>query len=209
MIDLYKNIKTLRERNGLSQDDLAKLTGYTSRSSIAKIEKGEVDLPRSKILAFAKALGTSPISLMGWDNESSNVVPTAIGDTVRIPVYGRIPAGVPMEANEYIEDYIDVPTTMMHGKELLALKVVGNSMYPKYIDGDYVIIQKQPDCESGQDCAVMVSGNDVTLKKVIKEVDGIMLQPINPEYEPKKYDYTDEFHPVTIIGVVIELRRKI
>ena len=39
-------------------------------------------------------------------------------------------------------------------------------MYPKYIDGDYVVIQKQPDCESGQDCAVRVNGNDVTLKKL-------------------------------------------
>jgi len=53
MIDLYRNIKQLREDKGLSQDELAKKTGYTSRSSIAKIEKGEVDLPRSKIIAFA------------------------------------------------------------------------------------------------------------------------------------------------------------
>ena len=65
MLDLYKNIKQLREEKGLSQDELAKLTGYTSRSSIAKIEKGEVDLQQSKILAFAKALGTTPGKLMG------------------------------------------------------------------------------------------------------------------------------------------------
>ena len=65
MLDLYKNIKSLREAKGLSQDELAKMTGYTSRSSIAKIEKGEVDLQQSKILAFAKALGTTPGKLMG------------------------------------------------------------------------------------------------------------------------------------------------
>lgn len=65
MLDLYKNIKQLREEKGLSQDELAKLTGYTSRSSIAKIEKGEVDLQQSKIFAFAKALGTTPGKLMG------------------------------------------------------------------------------------------------------------------------------------------------
>ena len=47
MLDLYKNIKNLREEKALSQDDLAKLTGYTSRSSIAKIEKGEVDLQQN------------------------------------------------------------------------------------------------------------------------------------------------------------------
>ena len=73
MIDLYRNIKQLREAKGLSQDELAKKTGYTSRSSIAKIEKGEVDLPRSKIIAFAEALDTTPAYLMGWedDNKSS------------------------------------------------------------------------------------------------------------------------------------------
>lgn len=65
MLDLYKNIKKLREEKGMSQDELARLTGYTSRSSIAKIEKGDVDLQQSKILAFAKALGTTPGKLMG------------------------------------------------------------------------------------------------------------------------------------------------
>ena len=65
MLQLYKNIKMLREEKGLSQDELAKLCGYTSRSSIAKIEKGEVDLQNSKILLFANALGTKPGKLMG------------------------------------------------------------------------------------------------------------------------------------------------
>lgn len=76
MIDLYKNIKQLRETQGMSQDDLAKLTGYTNRSSIAKIEKGEVDLPRSKIIAFAKALKTSPMALMGWLDIAEENKPT-------------------------------------------------------------------------------------------------------------------------------------
>lgn len=68
MLDLYKNIKTLRQQLNLSQDDLAKKIGYTNRSSIAKIEKGEVDLPLSKIILFAKFLHTTPADLMGWDN---------------------------------------------------------------------------------------------------------------------------------------------
>lgn len=67
MLELYKNIKKLREQKGLSQDELAKMTGYTSRSSIAKIEKGLIDLPQSKIIAFANVLGTKPSILMGWN----------------------------------------------------------------------------------------------------------------------------------------------
>lgn len=65
MGNIYENIKRLRESKGMSQDELAVLTGYTSRSSIAKIEKGLVDLQQSKIIAFAKALGVTPSELMG------------------------------------------------------------------------------------------------------------------------------------------------
>lgn len=68
-MDLYLNIKKRREELGLSQEELAKETGYTSRTSIAKIESGKVDLPQSKIEIFAKALKTTPFYLMGWEKE--------------------------------------------------------------------------------------------------------------------------------------------
>ena len=67
MLQLYKNIKSRRTELKMSQDTLAELTGYRDRSSIAKIEKGEVDLAESKIREFAKALKVSPQELMGWD----------------------------------------------------------------------------------------------------------------------------------------------
>lgn len=67
---LYKNIKSRRETLGLSQETLAQKVGYTSRSSIAKIENGEVDIPLSKIIAFAKSLHCTPMELMGWENKN-------------------------------------------------------------------------------------------------------------------------------------------
>ncbi len=67
MLPLYQNIKSRRTELKMSQDTLAELTGYKDRSSIAKIEKGEVDLAESKIREFAKALKVSPRELMGWD----------------------------------------------------------------------------------------------------------------------------------------------
>lgn len=66
---LYENIKRLRKEKGLTQDELARLTGYTDRSSIAKIERGTVDLPQSKIKQFADIFGVTQSSLMGWDDE--------------------------------------------------------------------------------------------------------------------------------------------
>ena len=67
MLTLYRNIRSRRTELKMSQDTLAELTGYKDRSSIAKIEKGEVDLSESKIREFAKALKVAPRELMGGD----------------------------------------------------------------------------------------------------------------------------------------------
>jgi len=67
MLEIYKRIRARREELGISQEELAKRMGYKSRSSINKIEKGENDIPQSKIIAFAQALRTTPESLMGWE----------------------------------------------------------------------------------------------------------------------------------------------
>lgn len=69
MLKLYENIKERRKAAKMTQEELARLTGYTDRSSIARIEKGEIDLPQSKIKQFAKALGTTPGMLMGWEED--------------------------------------------------------------------------------------------------------------------------------------------
>lgn len=74
MLDLYKNIKQRRLDLKMSQDTLAELTGYKDRSSIAKIEKGEVDISESKIREFAKALKISPQELMGWDEPTYHTI---------------------------------------------------------------------------------------------------------------------------------------
>lgn len=65
MLILYQNIKKYRKLKGMSQDELAKRTGYTNRSAISRIEKGEIDLPQSKIISFAEALGVDVSILMG------------------------------------------------------------------------------------------------------------------------------------------------
>ena len=67
MLKLYENIKRYRKAAGFTQEEMARRTGYTDRSSIARIEKGEIDLPQSKIKQFAEAFGVSPGELMGWD----------------------------------------------------------------------------------------------------------------------------------------------
>lgn len=72
MLKLYENIKSLRLQNHMTQDELARKAGYTDRSSIAKIERGMVDLSQSKIKQFADIFGVTPSHLMGWVSEETD-----------------------------------------------------------------------------------------------------------------------------------------
>ena len=125
-------------------------------------------------------------------------------------IYGTIPAGIPMEMIEDVIDTEEIDSEMLKGgKKYFGLKIKGNSMYPEYLDGDTIILEKVDDCESGQDCCVMVNGDDGTFKRVFKNENGIILQPLNPEFQPIVYTNEQiEKLPIKIIGKVVELRRK-
>ena len=83
-------------------------------------------------------------------------------------------------------------------------------MYPDYKSGDVIIIKQQSDCESGDDCVVMVNGDDATFKRVIKQSKNLVLKPLNNEYEPFFFNEKEiETKPVKIIGVAVEVRRKL
>lgn len=126
-------------------------------------------------------------------------------------VYGTIPAGIPMECIEDVLDTEEIPASMLKGgKQYFGLKVKGNSMFPTYLDGDTVIFEKVDDCESGQDCVVMVNGNDGTFKRVLKNETGIILQPLNSDYAPLVFTNEQINNlPVKIIGIAREIRRKL
>ncbi|MBQ9387925.1 MAG: helix-turn-helix transcriptional regulator [Lachnospiraceae bacterium] len=73
---LYENIKSFRLMHGWTQDELARRTGYTDRSTIAKIEAGIVDLTQSKIVLFASVFGVTAFELTGWNDEVFSPVST-------------------------------------------------------------------------------------------------------------------------------------
>ncbi len=205
MLALYKNIKRLREAKGLSQDALAKLTGYTDRSSITKIEKGQVDLQQSKIELFAKALGTTSKELVGWDDDTPSIKKKGVS----INVLGRVAAGIPIESIEEIIDTEEITEELAATGDFFGLQIKGDSMEPRITEGDVVIVRQQDDAESGETVIVLINGEDATCKRLKKYSDGIMLLSNNPKYEPmvfSKQDIIDK--PVKIIGKVVELRGK-
>ena len=89
------NISIIRKRLGLTQEELANKMGYKSKSTINKIELGINDIPQSKIVKFAEVLGTTPATLMGWDEEEKNAPEEpklSEGEKMWLELYHRVSA---------------------------------------------------------------------------------------------------------------------
>lgn len=197
-------IAKMRKRMGWSQEELARRL-HVSRSTIAMWESAKNVPPSVMMFEMAKLFNCSVDELVGREEVRRD---KAVALT--IPVLGTIPAGIPIEAIEDVIDYEEAPLHWARGgKEYFALQIKGDSMAARYEDGDVVIFRRQDTCENGQDCAVMVNGDDATFKRVRLLEDGMILQALNPEFD--SYVYTAQQvrdMPVRIIGVAVELRRK-
>lgn len=184
MLQLYENIKALRIKKGMSQEELAIKTGYTSRSSIAKIETGEVDLSQSKIVAFAEALGTTPMQLMGWAEPSEEIT----YNMTKIPVYAPLCCGSGLFVDDEIIDYVAIPTeSLQSNKEYFGQYAKGDSMIGAGInDGDILIFEKINGIISqGQIGCFCIDENIATCKKMmIAEDSTVYLMPANENYPP-------------------------
>lgn len=126
-----------------------------------------------------------------------------------IPVLGRVVAGIPIDAVEEILDYEEISEEMARNGEHFALQIKGDSMEPKFSEGDVVIVRKQTTVEDNEIAIVLVNGNDATIKKIKRFDDGITLIPTNPDYDVITYTNKQiEELPVIILGKVVELRAK-
>lgn len=114
-------------------------------------------------------------------------------DTTSIPFYGTIPAGIPVEANNTEIDQIVVPNTMIStNHKYFGLTVKGESMIDAgIIDGDTAIIRQTNSVNNGRIAAVLIKGEDVTLKKIKFNQSKILLIPANSSFEEKTYNATD------------------
>ena len=129
--------------------------------------------------------------------------------STRIPVLGRVAAGIPIDAIEDVLDWEEITPAMSVTGEFFGLKIKGDSMQPRIVEGDVVIVRCQPDAESGDVVIVQVNGNTATCKRLSKHPSGISLISFNPAYEPMVYTNEEiESLPVTIIGKVVENRQK-
>lgn len=212
--------------NNMKAIELSNKTGI-NKSLISNYLNGNFKAKQDKLTEMAEVLNVSETWLMGYDvsmdrewlkdSEIDNA--TLINNfyieddskNVKIPILGKIPAGVPLEAIEDIDGYVEVSKSIVKDPyNLFALRISGDSMNPEYKTNDIVIVKKQFEFNSGDDCVVMVNGDDATFKRVIKQEDSIILKPLNNNYEPTFFSKKDILdRPVKIIGVAIEVRRKL
>lgn len=203
MADFKDMLKYFRSREGLSQSDLAKKLGVsTSTISMYEVGKREPDFETEE--KIADFFNTDLNILRGRDTER-----ICSPGAVVIPVLGRVAAGIPLTAAEYIIDTEEIPQAMAADGEYFGLQVKGDSMEPRIKNGDVVIVRKQSDADDGDLVIALVNGDDAVVKRLKKYKDGIALISNNPIYEPMFFSKSEiEEKPVEIIGKVKELRAK-
>lgn len=198
-------LKELRKQRGLTQSDIASAL-HVVQAAVSQWETGRVTPEADKISQLADVLGVSIDVLMGKQEPTE----TKSGTGIKIPVLGKVQAGIPTSAISEILDYEEIPADMAARGEYFGLLVRGDSMSPDLKDGDVVIVRCQEDVENGEMAIVAVNGDNATVKKVYKATQGITLVPINPAYDTKMYTNNEILRlPVEIRGKVVELRRKI
>lgn len=122
---------------------------------------------------------------------------------VPVPLVGRVTAGLPILAEENIEENIALPESMVGEGTFFVLLVKGESMITAGIlDGDYVVVRQQPDARNG-DIVVAMIDDEATVKRFFKENGVFRLQPENPTMQPILVQ------EVTVLGKVVSLFRRL
>ena len=208
-----KNLKYLRENKGYSLSRLAKDLKI-NQSTLSRWEAENNGATLDSAVDVARYFDVSLAELIGTDLKLDNA---ELIDTVfngRIPILGSIKAGIPIEAQEDICGYIDIPKEWCKGgKKYFALKISGDSMETKYQDGDIVVIEQTTDVAkiNNKDCVVMVNPHDATFKHITITDDGIVLAPLNTSKYQLKFYTKDQVVslPVIVLGVAIEKRTRL
>lgn len=204
-------LKELRKASHLSQEDLGNVLGV-QKAAVCKYETGRVALPNEVLIKLCDYFNVSADYLLCREETtvtplfktkttiSSRLMP--VEDSVGVPLVGRVHAGLPMLADENIEEYIPVAANEAVAGEYFYMQVEGDCMEGEFIpEGALVLVRMQPSVENGR-IAVVRLGDEVLLRKVKTVGDSLMLIPANTKYEPMIVPRNE----AEIIGRVTEVR---
>lgn len=207
-MDIGERIKQRRTELKLSQEELSLMLGYSSRTSVSKIELGERKVPIEKVAEIAKALQTTSAWLMGWKSAEDKFMDTTLPvKSKSIPMLGKISCGKPSYANEEVGTEV---STLSSTRADFCLVAKGDSMInARIFDGDIVFVRKDVPIQNG-DIAVVIVGDEATLKRVYFDADKhkMILQAENSKYQPLVF-VGDELKDVAILGKAVALQTKL
>ena len=195
-------LKELRLQNGYTQDMLGSFLGV-QKAAICKYETGRASLPQEILIRLADLFSVSTDYILGRD--SSACSPFSVSASfIQLPIVGRVHAGLPILAEENIEDHVAVPSHEVENGEFFFMEVEGDCMTDAHIvEGALVLVRMQPRVENGQIAVVRVN-DEVVLRRVKWLRNQLILYPANPNYDPMVIASGD----VQIIGRVLEARIK-
>ena len=197
-----QNLRRIAYDSGKAQSDIAKELGM-SKATLSAWMNGTRTPKMPKIDMLCAYFGVKRSDIM---EPHSKPLPRP---ATRIPVLGRVAAGIPIDAIEDILDWEEITPAMSVSGEFFGLRIKGDSMQPRIVEGDTVIVRQQSDADSGDVVIVQVNGDQATCKRLAKYASGISLISFNPAYEPMNYTNEEiDALPVTIIGKVVENRQK-
>lgn len=163
--------------------EIGAAVGLTSTATV----HGYLERLEKKGYLDRKAMKTRAMRVTAPEEEQVHEVTTAVTPDekyMEVPIVGRVAAGIPILAQEYVEGYLPLSFDFAKNKELFVLRVQGESMINVGIfDGDLIIVSRQPDARNG-DIVVALIEDDATVKTFYKEKGHIRLQPENDFMEP-------------------------
>ena len=212
-----ERLRTLLDEKKLSQADLSRKCGL-SRATLSRYLQGQFEAKQDSIYRIARATGVSEAWLMGAEvpmdyvppapppapeTHASNLLPFPASNlqpmfgTKARPRLGDIACGEPALAEQHFEgmdivpDFVDADFTLQcHGDSMINARI---------FDGDIVCIRQQETVENGEIAAVLVDGEEATLKRVHIYPDHIVLEPENPKYRPLPF-WEEDMNRVRILG---------
>lgn len=216
--EMGEYLKKLRENKGLSTREVYELS-QVSNSYLSLVENGHRRASAVILKKLAPVYGVDYLDLyvkagyadLAEYEKNQHQKTDELGNpVVSIPLLGVVKAGYDYLAQENWIGSVDVDKDLIKdGSEYFALTIKGDSMSPTLIEDDIVIIKKQDDFETGDIVVAIVNGDEATIKKGKKSENSILLQPLNPNYDPLIFTY-DEMKtiPVIVIGIVKQLKRE-
>lgn len=204
-----KKIFELRKERDLTLKEVADRVGVAT-STIQRYERAKIAEVKKPVLdSIAHVLGVLPAQIYEDDPQLiPNAIPADMTQMIRIPVIGRVAAGLACHAEENIEDYSYCPKDIIiSGETYVYLHVVGDSMSPKLMEGDLVLVRCQNMVDNGDYAVVLIDNEDGVVKKINFGKNYIELISENPYYPPRRFE-DSEMERIRIFGKVIESRRK-